>query len=98
LELPQTNRSIELKAGQSVDLGSGTVEESFARQITAPKPAGPESAAGKPAPGKPVAPGEKTAATVGTPEQKALEAQPESALERLRRTRPEGNGNAPERR
>lgn len=44
------------------------------------------------------APGEKTAATASTPEQKVLEAQPESALERLRRTRPEGNGNAPDRR
>lgn len=65
-------------------------------QVTAPKPAGPESATGKSAPGKPPAPGEKAAATASTPKRKVLEAQPESALERLRRTRPEGNGNAPD--
>lgn len=102
LQVPQTNRNIELKAGQSVDLGTGVIEEPFARQVTAPKPepkpAGPESAAGKPAPGKPPAPGEKAAATDRAPEQKVLEAPPESALERLRRTPAEGNGNAPDRR
>lgn len=98
LQVPQSARNIELKVGQSVDIVSGTIEEPYARQVTAPQPAGPEGAAGKPAPGKPPAPGEKAAATARTPEQKALEAQPESALERLRRTRPEGNGNAPDRR
>ena len=97
LQVPQSARSIELKVGQSVDIVSGTIEEPYARQITAPKPAGPESAAGKPAPGTPPAPGEKAAATAGTPEQKVLEAKPESALERLKRTPPEAS-NAPDRR
>jgi hypothetical protein len=101
LQVPQTNRTIELKPGQSVDIGSGIVEEPFARDVTAPKPEtkppATASVAGKPEPAKPLAPGEKAAAA-GTPEQKVLEAQPESALERLRRTRPEGIGNAPDRR
>lgn len=48
--------------------------------------------------GKSTASGEKAAATASTPEQKVLEAQPESALERLRRTRREGNDNEPDRR
>lgn len=102
LQVPQSARSIELKVGQSVDIVSGTIEEPYARQVTVPKPepkpADPESAAGKPAPGKPAAPGEKTAAAAGTPEQKALEREPETALERLRGTRQGGNGNAPDRR
>jgi hypothetical protein len=101
LQVPQTNRTIELKPGQSVDIGSGIVEEPFARQVTAPKPETKPptttGAAGKPEPAKPLAPGEKPAAA-GTPEQKVLETPPESALERLRRTRPEGIGNAPDRR
>ncbi len=97
LQVPQSARSIVLKVGQSVDIVSGTIEEPYARQVTAPKPAGPDTAAGKPAAGKPPAPGEKAAAA-GTAEQKMLEAQPESALERLRRPPAEGNGNAPDRR
>jgi hypothetical protein len=102
LQVPQTNRTIELKPGQSVDLGSGIVEEPFARSVTAPKPEtkppGVESAADKPVPARPLAPGEKPAAA-GTPEQKVLETPPESALERLRRARPGGTGNnAPDRR
>ena len=44
------------------------------------------------------APGEKTAATASTPEQKVPKVQPESARERLQRTCPEGNGNALDRR
>jgi hypothetical protein len=98
LRMPQSDRPVELKVGQSLEIVSGTIEEPFSRSATAPQPAGPESAAGKPVPGKPPAPGEKAAATAGTPEQKVREAQPESALERLRPTRPEGNGNAPDRR
>lgn len=50
------------------------------------------------APGKPQLPGEKASATASTPEQKVPDAQPNSALEHLRRTRPEGNGNAPDHR
>jgi hypothetical protein len=99
LQVPQTNRKIELKPGQSVDIGSGIVEEPFARNVTAPKPEPkpPVTPAGKAEPGKPATSGEKTASP-GTPEQKVLETPPESALERLRRTRPEGIGNAPDRR
>jgi hypothetical protein len=63
LQVPQTSRNIELKAGQSVDIGSGVIEEPYARQVTAPKPAGAERAAGKPVPGKPPAPSGKAAAT-----------------------------------
>ncbi len=96
LQVPQSARSIELKVGQSVDIVSGVIEEPFARQVTAPKPAAAESAAGKPAPGKPPAPGEKAAAATGTPEQKVLERAPETASERLRLA-PEGS-NAPDRR
>ena len=101
LQVPQTNRKIELKPGQSVDIGSGIVEEPFARNVTAPKPEtkppATASAAGKPEPAKPLAPGEKPAAA-GTPEQKVLDTPPESVLERMRRTPPEGIGNAPDRR
>ncbi|MDP1717946.1 MAG: hypothetical protein Q8L40_07685 [Burkholderiales bacterium] len=97
IQVPQSARSIELKVGQSVDIVSGVIEEPFARQVTAPKPAAAESAAGKPAPGKPPAPGEKAAAAAGTPEQKMLESAPETALERLRLTPPEGS-NVPDRR
>jgi len=96
LQVPQSARSIELKVGQSVDIVSGTIEEPYARQLTAPQPEPAPKPAGAAA-GKP-APGEKAAATARTPEQKMLEAKPESALERLRPTRPEGNGNAPDRR
>lgn len=35
---------LSLKIGQSVDMVSGTIEEPNARQVAAPKPAGPESA------------------------------------------------------
>ena len=95
VQVPQTNRSIELKPGQSVDIGSGIVEEPFARQVTAPKPDAKSpataSATGKPEPAKPLAPGEKAAAA-GTPEQKVLETPPESALEPLRRTPPRESG------
>jgi hypothetical protein len=101
LQVPQTNRTIELKPGQSVDIGSGVIEEPFARQVTAPKseprPPATASTADKPGPAKPLAPDEKAAAT-GTPEQRVLETPPESALERLRRPPPKGIGSAPDRR
>ena len=88
LQVPQTNRTIELKPGQSVDIGSGIVEEPFARNVTAPKPEtkppATASAAGKPEPAKPLAPGEQAAAR-GTPEKRLLEIPPASALERMRR-------------
>lgn len=96
IRVPQSARSIELKVGQSVDIVSGTIEEPFARQVTAPKPEPAPKPAGA-AGGKPE-PGEKAAATARSPEQKSLEAQPESALERLRRPSQEGNGSAPDRR
>lgn len=97
LDTPQSGLNVELKVGQSVEIVSGTIEEPFARRATAPKPA-PESAAGKPAPGKPPAPDEKAAATINTPEQKVPEARSGGAPEHLRRTRPEGNSNEPDRR
>ncbi|MDP2240340.1 MAG: hypothetical protein Q8K18_09280 [Burkholderiales bacterium] len=98
IQVPQSARSIELKVGQSVDIVSGVIEEPFARQVTAPKPAAAESAAGKPVPGKPPAPGEKAAATALTPEQKERGAELEAALERQRDTRPGAKTNAPDRR
>jgi hypothetical protein len=98
LQVLPSARSIELKVGQNVDMVSGTIEKAYARQVTAPQSAGPESAAGKPAPGKPPAPGEKAAASASMPEQKVLKVQPESGIERLRRTRREGNDSEPDRR
>ena len=38
LQVPQSGRSVDLKVGQSVELLSGTVEEGYARRLTAPKP------------------------------------------------------------
>jgi len=37
LKVPQTNRDIRLKVGQSVDVVSGTIEEPFDRRFAAPK-------------------------------------------------------------
>lgn len=95
LHVPQTTRSIDLKVGQSVDIVSGTIEEPFARQVTAPKPAAAEKTAAKPAPAQPPAPGDKAAADARTPEQKILETQLKSALERLKNPPAGGNSNAP---
>ncbi len=102
LQVPQTNRKIELKPGQSVDLGSGIVEEPFARR--SPRRSlklnrrPPRALQASRCPPNPWRRARKPAAA-GTPEQKVLETPPESALERLRRTRPEGTGNnAPDRR
>lgn len=38
LQVPQSGRSVDLKVGQSVELLSGSIEESYARRSTAPKP------------------------------------------------------------
>jgi len=38
LEVPQTNRSVNLKVGQSVEIVSGTIEEPYARSPVAAKP------------------------------------------------------------
>jgi hypothetical protein len=38
LQIPQSNRSVDLKVGQSVELLSGTIEENYARRAIAPKP------------------------------------------------------------
>jgi hypothetical protein len=55
LGVPQTNRKIELKPGQSVDIGTGIVEEPFARQVTAPKslPSATPATGTKPTPPSP---------------------------------------------
>lgn len=98
LDAPQGGSKTELKVGQSLEIVSGTIEEPYARRATAPKPASSESAAGRPAPGTPPAPGEKAAATINTPEQKAPEALSGGTPEHLRRARPEGSSNEPDRR
>ncbi len=95
LQTPQSARHIDLKVGQSVDLVSGVIEEPFARQTT--KPVAPENAAAKPVPGTPV-PAANAATTGITPEQKMLETQLKSALERLKNPSQGINGNAPDRR
>lgn len=38
LQVPQSGRSVDLKVGQSVELLSGSIEESYARRAAAPKP------------------------------------------------------------
>ena len=38
LEVPQTNRSVNLKVGQSFEIVSGTIEEPYARRPVAAKP------------------------------------------------------------
>ena len=40
VEVPQTSRSVRLKVGQSVEIGSGTIEEPYARSpaVATPKP------------------------------------------------------------
>ncbi|MDH5534930.1 MAG: hypothetical protein OEZ08_05065 [Betaproteobacteria bacterium] len=52
IELPQSDRKVNLKVGQSVELRSGTVAEPYSRMQVPPKPAGkpaPEATASKPA-------------------------------------------------
>ncbi|MBX9810379.1 MAG: hypothetical protein K2Y16_02030 [Burkholderiales bacterium] len=39
LQVPQTDRGVELKVGQSLEIVSGTIEEAYARHATAPRPA-----------------------------------------------------------
>ncbi|OFZ87864.1 MAG: hypothetical protein A3F74_07665 [Betaproteobacteria bacterium RIFCSPLOWO2_12_FULL_62_58] len=46
LEVPQTNRSVNLKVGQSVEIVSGTIEEPYARSHVAAKPV-PKTAASR---------------------------------------------------
>jgi len=46
LEVPQTNRSVNLKVGQSVEIVSGTIEEPYARSRVAAKPV-PKTAASR---------------------------------------------------
>jgi hypothetical protein len=58
LQAPQTGRSVDLKPGQSIELLSGTIEESFSRKPVAvkPEPKPDAKAAAKPATeGKPAA-------------------------------------------
>jgi hypothetical protein len=50
LQIPQSNRSVDLKVGQSVELLSGAVEENYDRRAIAPKPE-PKPAASSPATG-----------------------------------------------
>ncbi len=38
LQMPQSNRSVDLKVGQSVELLSGSIEDNYTRRATAPKP------------------------------------------------------------
>ena len=62
LQMPQSGRSVELKPGQSVELLSGAIEESYARK---PAAAPEEKPAAKPAAkGAPEAKAEKSAADV----------------------------------
>ena len=62
LTAPQSGRSFELKVGQTVDVTSGTIEESYARRAV-PKPAPESEPADKPA--------DKPAATSATTPQAA---------------------------
>ncbi len=48
LSLPQSGRSVDLKPGQSVELLSGTVEESYSRQPVQPEPKPAAKPAAKP--------------------------------------------------
>lgn len=52
VQVPQSGRSVELKPGQSLELLSGTIEESYSRKPVQPetKPAADAIPAGKPAP------------------------------------------------
>ena len=64
LQMPQSGRSVELKPGQSVELLSGAIEESFSRKPATPPEARPEAKSeSKPAAkGAPEAKAEKSAA------------------------------------
>lgn len=38
VHVPQANRNVDLKVGQSLEIVSGTIEENYSRRATAPKP------------------------------------------------------------
>ena len=52
VEVPQTSRSVRLKVGQSVEIGSGTIEEPYARSpaVAKPKPGSTATAGEAPSP------------------------------------------------
>jgi len=83
LQCRNPRAAIELKVGQSVDIVLGTIEEPYARQLPRPNRAQAGQRCCRQAGAR-----QKATATARTPEQKMLEAKPESALERLRPTRP----------
>jgi hypothetical protein len=58
--VPQAERTASLKVGQSIEVTSGTIEESYARRVTIPKPP-------KPAPPGSTAAGTKPPAAVAAP-------------------------------
>lgn len=101
LQVPQTDRNVDLKVGQSVEILSGTIEEPYSRRITAPKPAPkpapPEAASpeAKPGSGKAAGAPANAPTTVG---KDALESKVQSALERLRSMRKEQDDNDQDRR
>lgn len=102
LQVPQTARSAELKVGQSLEIVSGTIEEPYARTVTAPKPEPkltPPTDAGnsgaKPAPGTPAGSPANAPPTAG---KDALESKVQTALERLRSMRKEQDDNGQDRR
>ena len=97
LQVPQTDRGVELKVGQSVDIVSGTIEEPYARHPAAPKaaarPAPAMSASGSIAP----APAGAAPPVTGTGTA-TLKPETGSTLERLRSRRREQSDNDQDRR
>jgi len=80
VQVPDAKRRLELKVGQSAEILSGTIDESFARRPPAPKPeaevtASPPPGTAKPPPGSPPdAPGSTLRMTIpGTPSPKPPE-------------------------
>jgi len=97
LRAPQADRRVELKVGQSMEVGSGVIEEPYARRVTAPRPKAAPS--DKAVPGAPSAQ-EKTAnapsdaVLTGKAAGKDLvESKVEGVVERLRSLRKEQGGN-----
>jgi hypothetical protein len=74
LRVPQSDRSVDLKVGQSVEIVSGSIEESYARRATAPKPE-------PPAPSRPAA--EAKSAKPASPEPAKGERERETRVEHL---------------
>lgn len=81
LQMPQSNRTVDLKVGQSVELLSGSIEENYTRRTAAPKPE-PKPAA-------------KTAAGAAPAERKTDEAQ--ARARRSPQAREETENTAPPR-